>query len=364
MSEIDDLRKDIEAIDKDMAELFEKRMKIAYKIACYKREHGIQVLDKDREKALIEKNCGYIVDKELEPYYIDYLKDVMNVSKRYQHRLLEGVKVAYSGIEGSFASISANRILPDAERVSYKNFAEAYNAVVRGECELAVLPIENSYAGDVGPVTDLMFFGDLHVTGVYELRVSHCLLGVEGSSVSTVKTVISHPQALDQCHEYIRKHDYKAISAENTAIAAKEVADAGDLTVAAIASMQTADLYGLKVLDHDINESAENTTRFAVFSKSMGEVKEDDRFSTFILMFTVKNEAGTLAKAISIIGEYGYSMRVIRSRPLKDKNWQYYFYTEVEGRFSSDNGRKMLEELGRHCEFLKVVGTYRPDTRI
>lgn len=364
MREIEDLRGEIEQIDAQMAALFEKRMKCSYQVAEYKKAHGLQVLDKAREKALIERNSKHIEDKELEPYYVEYLEDVMAISRKYQHKLMEGVRVAYSGIEGSFASISAGRILPDAERVSYKNFQDAYNAVCNGECDVAVLPIENSYAGEVGQVTDLMFNGDLYINGVYELRVSQCLLGVEGSSVSSIHTVVSHPQALDQCHEYIKKNGYKAISAENTARAAKDVADTRDVTVGAIASAETASLYGLKILDHDINESANNTTRFAVFSKSMGDTMNKEDYSTFILMFTVKNEAGTLAKAISILGDYGYSMRVIRSRPLKDKNWQYYFYTEVEGKIGSVEGNNMLEDLKKECEMLKVIGTYKPETKI
>ena len=289
---------------------------------------------------------------------------MLDISKKYQHRLSEGLRVAYSGIEGSFASICAGRIFPEASRIPYKCFADAYNAVRSGECDLAVLPIENSYAGEVGQVADLMFDGDLFINGVYELPVSQCLLGVPGATVDTIRTVISHPQALDQCAGFIRKHGYEVIQAENTARAAKQVADRGDVTVGSIASVETADLYGLNIIDHDINESSQNTTRFAVFSKSADSMKNDDEYSTFILMFTIRNEAGTLAETLSILGRYGYSMRVIRSRPLKDRNWQYYFYTEVEGRLSSENGEKMLADLKKNCEFFKVLGTYKPGTRV
>lgn len=363
MSDLDKTRAEIGRIDEEMAKLFEQRMACSKEVAAYKKERGLPILDAAREKSLIERDMEYITNPDIKGYYRDFLESVLDVSKRYQHKLMTGVRVAYSGIEGSFAAISCARILPDAERVSYKNFAEAYNAVVEGECDLAVLPIENSYAGEVGQVTDLMFQGDLYVNGIYELAVSQCLLGVPGSTVESLRTVVSHPQALEQCAEFTYEHQYKTVSAENTARAAKDVADKGDITVGAIASAETAELYGLTILQHSINKSANNTTRFAVFSRAKDDKKKDD-LSSFILMFTVKNEAGTLARAISIIGAYGYSMRVIRSRPMKDMNWQYYFYTEIEGKITTEKGQQMLKELGSECEMLKVIGSYKPNCKI
>lgn len=364
MSQMDELRKQIEEIDEQMIDLFEQRMSVSAKVAEYKKEHGIPVLDKDREKILIERNTGKVKNKELKVYYKDFFEGVLDVSKSYQHKLMEGVKVAYSGIEGSFASISASKILPDATRVPYGSFSEAYNAVVNGECDFAVLPIENSYAGEVGAVTDLMFKGDLFVNGVYELGVSQCLLGVKDSSLESIKTVVSHSQALDQCSEYIKRHGLKSISAENTAVAAKEIADKNDITVGAIASKEAANLYGLTILDYDINESSTNTTRFAVFSRERTMIKSNDASSEFILMFTVRNEAGSLADAIAILGKHGFNMKVIRSRPVKNENWQYYFYTEVEGDLQTEEGKKMMTDLLFKCSKIKIVGTYAADMKI
>ena len=144
MSQMDELRGQIEKIDEQMIDLFEQRMGISAKVASYKKEHGIPVLDEEREKILIKRNVGKVKNRELDVYYKEFFEGVLNVSKKYQHKLMEGVKVAYSGIEGSFASISASKILPDATRVSYGSFSEAYNAVVNSECDFCVLPIENS----------------------------------------------------------------------------------------------------------------------------------------------------------------------------------------------------------------------------
>ena len=205
-----------------------------------------------------------------------------------------GVKrIAYSGIEGSFASIAAGKIDAGAERVAFGSFKEAYDAVVSGDCDIAVLPIENSYAGEVGQVTDLMFQGELFVNGVYTLNVIQNLLGVKGASLQTIRKVVSHPQALEQCAEFLRAHNYESIEAVNTARAARQVAQDNDPAVAAIASEETAALYGLQVLAQGINEQQDNSTRFVVLSKNQNQkVCKDCDSGTFIMMFAVKNEAG------------------------------------------------------------------------
>ena len=154
---------------------------------------------------------------------------------------------------------------------------------------------------------------------------------------------------------------FEAEEANNTALAAKTVAEANDKTLGAIASMETAEIYGLKVIEANINKSGENTTRFAVLSKVKAT---SPALSSTVLMFTVKHEAGSLANAISIIGQYGYSMTALRSRPMKKHSWQYYFYVEIEGTTDSENGEKMIEELSKVCDKLKVAGTFAPHTEI
>ena len=271
--------------------------------------------------------------------------------------------VSYSGIEGSFAAMAVDAIFPEETRMPCHSFREAYEKVVRGECEACVLPIENSYAGEVGQVSDLMFSGSLKIVGVYELPVSQCLLGVEGSSVDTVRKVMSHPQALEQCGDFIAGHGYEVIPNENTARAAREVAKQGDVSLGAIGSRAAAELYGLTILEEDINGSAQNVTRFAVF-KDPEAVGTMQPMKNTILIFTIRDFAGALARAISIIGKHNYNMRVIRSRPVKDVNWQYYFYTEIEAHLDTEEGWRMLEQLKTACEVIKVIGTYTPGERI
>lgn len=357
MEKLQNARDRINSIDKELARLFAERMRAVKQVAEYKAERGLPILDTAREAAVIEKNSTLVEDEAIRSYYINFLKYNIELSKQYQHRLMNGLRVAYSGVEGAFAHIAARRIFPDGEAVPYPDFKSAYLAVSSGECDCAVLPIENSFAGEVGQVTDLMFDGNLYVNGVYDLQISQNLLGISGASVKDIKRVISHPQALSQCAGYIKEHDFEEIQASNTAVAAKTVSERNDIHTAAIASAETANLYGLSVIDHDINSSSANTTRFAVFSRTDNKAASG-KDSTFFLLFTVNHVAGALAQAINVIGKHGFNMKVLRSRPMGEPAWQYYFYVEAEGDESSEAGQKMLSELKEHCDKLKVVGRY------
>lgn len=360
-NKLEEARKIINKVDAQMAELFVERMKAAEMVSEYKKEFGLPILDKDRENVVIEKNASLINNDIIKDYYIDYIKNLMSISRSYQYRLQNGLKVAYSGVEGAFAHIAAGRIFPDCNRVSYRDFKSAYDSVVRGESDVAVLPIENSYAGEVGQTIDLIFSGSLYINGIYELEIHQNLLGLPDATIDDIKKVTSHPQALSQCHDYIKLRGFDTDESNNTAVAAKTVVDKNDKTLGAIASVETAEIYGLKVIEANINKSGENTTRFAVLSK----VKADSpTLSNSVLMFTVKNEAGSLANAISIIGKYGYNMTALRSRPLKKHSWQYYFYIEIDGTTDNENGQKMIEDLSKICDKLKIAGTYAPHSEI
>ena len=359
--DLQEARAEIAAVDEEMAGLFLRRMEAVRHVAAYKKERGLPIEDLAQEARVIEGRSALVSDPELRSFYVRFLQDVMDVSKRYQHRLTEGLRVAYSGVEGAFAHIAAKRIFPDGTPVSYHSFEEAYAAVTAGECDLAVLPFENSYAGEVGQVLDLMLSGGLHVNGVYDLYVTQNLLGTRDARLGDVKRVLSHPQALNQCRGYLRKRGLESKSAANTAVAAQTVAETNDPSLAAIASAETAALYGLKILDHDINESRANTTRFAVFSRTENRPEGKRDRGAFLLLFTVKDEAGGLAKAINVISAYNFNMRILRSRPMKDLPWHYYFYVEAEGDDTSENGRRMLEALRGACPMVKVVGRYAAD---
>lgn len=360
-NKLEEARKIINETDAQMAKLFVKRMKAVETVCAYKMEFGLPILDQKREDAVIEQNAALVDDEVLKEYYIDYLKHLMAVSRAYQYRLQSGLRVAYSGVEGAFAHIAAGRIFPEGNRVSCRDFKAAYDAVVTGECDAAVLPIENSYAGEVGQTVDLIFSGSLFINGIYELEIHQNLLGLPSATVEDIKKVTSHPQALSQCHDYIQMRGFEAEDANNTALAARTVAESGDKSLGAIASAETAEIYGLKVIEANVNKSGENTTRFAVLSKVKAA---SPALTSTVLTFTVKHEAGSLANAIGIIGQYGYNMTALRSRPMKKHSWQYYFYVEIDGATDTENGRRMMQELSKVCDKLKVAGTFAPHTEI
>ncbi len=356
MTELEKARRQINEIDIEIAELFEKRMDAATKVAEYKMETGMQVYDAVREEELVRRNAGYIKNIEYKSYYINFIRNCMDISKNYQRRIIEGMKVSFSGVEGAFANIAAEKIFPDSVYVAYPDFKSAYDAVVCGECNCAVLPIENSYNGDVGQVMDLAFFGSLFINGIYDVSVVQNLLAVPGAHLEDIKTVISHPQALGQCADYIKKHGFEEIQAVNTAVAAKQVSEMGRLDTAAIASDEAAAKYGLKKLEAHINAADNNTTRFAVFSRVPKVASPKD--NQFFMVFTVSNEAGSLGRAISVIGKYNFNLRSLKSRPTKDLIWSYYFTAEGEGNIHTEAGREMLAELSNCCRDIKVLGSF------
>lgn len=358
MNGLEKARQIINEVDTEMAKLFERRMRAAEMVAEYKKENGLPILDSGREDEIIKNGSMRIEDTVLREYYVNFLKDTMKGSKQYQSRLIEGMKVAYCGTEGAFAHIATKKMFPTAISVAYTDFASVYEAVVRGDCDAAVLPVENSYNGEVGQVTDLLFSGSLYVNSMLELAVSHDLLGTADAELSDIKDVVSHPQALAQCAEYLRTNSLTPHEFTNTALAAKHIAEKCDKSFAAIASEEAADIFGLKVLARNINASRSNTTRFAVLSRSenIPTSKKMDVYS--VLLFTVKHEAGSLAKALDIIGAYGFNMRTLRSRPMKELLWQYYFYIEVEGNVHTEEGKEMLRGLSACCDRLKMAGTF------
>lgn len=358
MSLLDEARKIINEVDSKMAELFCERMRAAEMVAEYKKEHGLKIFDAAREEEVIRRNSQFVEDVVLREYYVNFLKNNMAVSRSYQDRLMEGMKIAYCGTEGAFAHIATCKLFPTARKVAFGDFQLAYQAVVSGECDAAVLPVENSYNGEVGQVTDLMFSGSLYVNGMMELAVSQDLLAVPGTAITDIKQVVSHPQALGQCSDYLREKGFEQFEYTNTALAAKYVAEKGDKSIAAIASAEAAEIFGLSVLERNVNASRSNTTRFAVFSRAKNNHTSNEMGVHTVLLFTVRNEAGALVKAIDIIGKHGFNMRTLRSRPMKELLWQYYFYVEAEGNIYTEDGKEMMRELQNYCDKLKSVGTY------
>lgn len=358
MRELKDIRKEITEIDNQMAKLFCERMELVKQVAEYKQICGMPIYDPEREAQVLENGAQRVEDAEMRSYYVNYLKAIMDISKKYQADMLEGQKIAYCGTKGAFAWIAAKHLFPTSQLVAFSSFKKAYEAVEDGRCECAVLPVENSFAGDVGQVNDLMFSGPLHVNGMYDLAVNQDLLGIPGATVGDIETVVSHPQALSQCAAFIKDNGLEEKEYSNTALAAEFVKSRNDKSLAAIGSAESAKLFGLEVIARSINDDRSNTTRFAVFSRVERHYAADGGKPYFSLLFTARDEAGSLAKALTILGRHGFNMRTLRSRPMKDLLWSYYFYVEAEGDIFDEKGQACLEEMKSCCDKIKVVGSY------
>ncbi len=363
MADINEYREEINRIDGEMAKLFEQRMKICREIGIKKKELALPVKDKNREDQVIKNSRELIEDAEIKPYYVSFQKKNIELSCNLQTKIMEGMKVGYSGVPGAYAYIAAKKMYPDANLISYANFEPAYQAALNGDVDCVVLPLENSYAGDVGAAMDLAFSGNLFVNRMCSLEIEHVLAVLPGAEMKDIKTVVSHGQALQQCDEFIKEKNFATIEYSNTARAAEHVKEAGDKSVAAICSEEAAKLAGLQIIVSKVNTSDTNTSRFGVFSLAQNfpdPYAKNDQYN-FIIAFTAPNEAGSLAMILDIIGAHGYNMKNLKSRPRKGLMWKYYFYVECEGNIASQSGQDMMRELSALSSMLKLIGVYGPE---
>ena len=354
MDALEQARAEIDTVDAQLAALFERRMAAVLQVAEYKRAHGLPIYDAAREAAVLEKAAARIQQLALRPYYKDHVQHMMDIAKQYEAAVLGRNRAAYQGVEGAFAHIALKALFPHAEAVSYSTWDEVFAAVASGEAAHGVVPFENSHAGDVSAVLDLCYnHPELWVVDVYDLPISQNLLVLPGTQLSQLRTVYSHQQAIAQSETFLKQFRLPATAMANTAMAAKFVAESKDPTKAAIASTETAALYGLEILVPNINTDGDNTTRFIVLSRE--QPTAGNRFS---LLFTVDNKPGKLAEVIQVIGASGFNMESIKSRPMPHVPFEYYFYVELVGDAAAGETAALLRELDRTCRTVRLLGVY------
>ena len=257
MDQLQQARAQIDEIDAKMAALFEQRMQAVGQVAQYKAHTGKQVFDPAREALVLEKNTARVQNPELQPYYREFLKKALAVSRAYQHVLIGQDVAAYQGVEGAWSHIALRQLFPFAKAQAYSTWNEVVEAVERGDAYCGVLPFENSNAGDVSAVLDLLYaHPGLKVARMCDLPIRQDLLALPGAQLNEIKTVISHQQALAQSGPFLKLHHFATKAWGNTADAARYVAEQGNQTLAAIASAETAKLYGLQILAEGVNEDA------------------------------------------------------------------------------------------------------------
>lgn len=265
-------------------------------------------------------------------------------------------KVVYQGVEGAYSHIVTKKLFPDVKMENVNTFEDAINEVYNEKASYCVIPIENSSAGIVTDVFDLLLKKDVIIVSEYDLHISHCLLGIRGAKLTDIKTVYSHPQALMQCASYLKEHpDWSQISFLNTAISAKKVKDEEKKEQAAIASELSANLYDLNILDRGINRNSNNTTRFVVLSKEKIFSKDSNKLS---LILELPHEKGMLYNILGIFVLNGLNLVKIESRPIPEKTFEYRFFIDIEGNLNSANVSNVLEILKKKVTFLKILGNY------
>ena len=354
MNKLDQLRDNINKIDEEMAKLFVKRMEIVEGIAKYKQNTGKEVLDVTREKEVIEKNSKRVTDEKIKKYYVDFLEGNMEISRNYQKEILGLNKiVGYQGIPGSFSYLALKTKYKDELLNSYQNFEDVFMALQNKDIEVGVLPIENSYTGDITDNFDLIKKYNAYIIDIIELKIDHNLLGVKGSKLTDIKEIYSHIQGFKQSKAFLKGRGYKEIPYYNTAISAKYVSEQNDITKGAIGSAETAKIYNLDILAQNINTHEDNTTRFMVIGNDLITNKEHNRI---MVAFSTYNKSGDLSSVLGEFSKYGINMLSIKSRPIKDSPWEYIFFVELDGNYNLL--KSAIEELKRKSKYFEVIGSY------
>jgi prephenate dehydratase len=267
------------------------------------------------------------------------------------------MKVAFQGEAGAYSEEAVFGYFGDAETVPCETFDAVFESVTSGNCDSALIPIENSLAGSIHQNYDLLLRNDLFIVGEYLLRVRHCLIALPGVTMPEIRKAISHPQALGQCAAYLRRHGIKPEAAYDTAGSARLLKESGARDSAAIASRRAAELYGMQILEEGIEDNVENYTRFLAIGREP-TVPDASREAKTSIVFTLNNQPGALFKALSVFALRDIDLTKIESRPLPGKPWEYLFYIDFIGATHEETARKALDHLGEYALMLRVLGSY------
>ena len=370
--ELEQIREQINGIDDKITQLFVERMKLCGEVARYKLENGLPVFQGDREKAVLERVAKMCPDDLKSSSEVLY-QTIMDISKCSQYRNffahknkivsqeldMSGDKtVAVPGTSGSFSHIAAMRLFKNGKTVFYDQFEDVFDAVDKGNAQFGVVPIANSTAGSVTTTYELLKKYDLKICGTTKLRISHCLAAKKGLSLSDIKIVYSHEQALAQCSGFIKDHGFKAHSYANTALAAEYVSGC-DGAVGAICSQDCAMLNGLEILAEDIANAKENYTRFIVISKQTLCPKNADIVSVSL---SLPHEKSALYRLLTKFSVAGLNLLMIESRPLANTDFDAVFYLDFQGSINDPQVAMLLNELEQELSYFKFLGNYEEIT--
>lgn len=374
---LEDIRKEINAVDDQIIDLFRQRMNLALEVAKSKKETGTPVLNRTREKEILLhvsdelgeplEGYGRILFNTLmdlsRSYQNIYLNNVSNIGDRIEQALEDTPKlfpkkavVACQGVQGSYSQSACEKLFEVPNTIFFNSFEGVFNAVDKGLCQYGILPIENSTYGSVGTVYDLMRSYNFHIVKSIRLRISHNLLAKPGTKMSDVKEIFSHEQAIGQCGEFLKGlKDVKITVCENTARAAKMVAESNRTDVAAICSRDCIELYGLESINNNIQISDNNYTRFICISKKLEIYPGANKVS---LMLSVPHQPNALYHMISKFSSLGINLTKLESRPIPGSDFEFMFYFDMEASVYSPEFISLLGQLENQPELFVFLGSY------
>ena len=375
--ELKDLRNQIDELDNDLVRLFTKRMELSAQVADYKKANNMPIHIPVREREILQK-IAKMAGSDMENYSRVLYSMIFELSRSYQSKRNLGTTqlyqtitnsientpklfpqspmVACQGVEGAYSQIACEKIFKSPFIMYFKNFDGVFQAIDQGLCQYGILPIENSTAGSVKKVYDLMIHHNFSIVRTFRMKVDHNLIANRGAKIAEIKEIYSHEQAINQCSEYLKNLGaVKIIPVENTAVAAEMVAKSGRLDVAAISSHVCEELYGLKSLADSIQDKGNNRTRFICISKNLEIYPGSDKTS---IMMILNHKPGALYKVLARLYVLGINVVKLESRPIPDKDFEFMFYFDLETSIYSEEFVQLMCELEDLCEEFKYLGSY------
>ena len=370
-----EIRQRIDATDRQIVELYEQRMDLCREVAQYKIEHGKKVFDHAREMEKLAMVRSLAHGDFNEKGVQELFEQLMSMSRKMQYQILtehgsmgklpfieiedldrEHSRVVFQGAEGSYSEIAMRTFF--GKKVSafhVDTFRDAMSAIDDGSADYAVLPIENSTAGIVNEIFDLLVEFENYIIGEQIIPIEHCLMGVPGSDIRDIRTVLSHPQSLMQSADFLSARGWNQMSMKNNAFAAQKVAQDGDRTQAAIASELAAETYGLKILERGVNSSDTNSTRFIIVTNQKVFCRGAQKIS---ICFELPHRSGSLYHMLSHFIYNDLNLCKIESRPMPDQDWEYRFFVDIEGSLSDGAVKNALRGLRDEAKHMRILGTY------
>lgn len=381
MTELEQYRQEIDRIDGELVQLFLERMAVTGKVGEYKQRAGIPVLDAGREKQVIAAKTALTDDPARKADVAALYEEIMAISRRQQRKLVrEGAEEpGYAAYAAALAArrepVAASRVVYQGEPGCYSEeaavgffgpevssrglawFPDVFAALERGEADYAVLPVENSSTGSIRQVYDLLAQYNYYVVGECQVKVEHCLMALPGAALEDIQAVYSHEQGLMQCERYLDAHwGWRRVPTLDTAGSAKQVAESGDRTAAAICSRRAAQIYGLHILAEGVNYNAMNHTRFVVVSPVLELRPGRNKISA---VFRLPHQSGSLHEILTVFAVQGLNLLKIESRPIPGRGWEYLFFLDFTGDLAAPEMDGVLHELGQLAAEFRILGNFR-----